>query len=184
MYKRQPPAYPNQAISVSIKYDPKPTYIALYDERTTANVINGFVETAPPYTDQPLATGNTFFSTDFSLLCYTRNSTDPFTSLTCLETGKSAWFKFEVEDEGQFYTALEKTGGSSGWHTDARDISVWRENAPGSPLTQYLDLTAQFVAADNHSWLRSCIEPVSYTHLDVYKRQLGIPHQVYTRLTR
>lgn len=157
-----PPANPNQAISVSIKYDPKPTYIALYDERTTANVINGFVETAPPYTDQPLATGNTFFSTDFSLLCYTRGSTDPFTSLTCLETGKSAWFKFEVEDEGQFYTALEKTGGSSGWHTDARDISVWRENAPGSPLTQYLDLTAQFVAADNHSWLRSCIEPGTY----------------------
>lgn len=54
------PAYPNQAISVSIKYDPKPTYIALYDERTTANVINGFEETGPPYTDQPLATGNTF----------------------------------------------------------------------------------------------------------------------------
>ena len=79
-----PPAYPNQAISVSIKYDPKPTYIALYDERTTANVINGFEETGPPYTDQPLATGNTFFSTDFSLLCYTRNSTDPvsYTHLT------------------------------------------------------------------------------------------------------
>lgn len=59
------PAYPNQAISVSIKYDPKPTYIALYDERTTANVINGFVETAPPYTDQPLATGNTFLARIF-----------------------------------------------------------------------------------------------------------------------
>ena len=181
-----PPAYPNQAISVSIKYDPRPTFIASYDERNTANVINGFVETAPPYSDQPLATGNSFFGPDFSLLCYTPNITDPLSALPCLETGKSAWFKFEVADEGQFYTALEKTGGSSGWHTDPRDISVWRENAPGSPLTQELELTAQFVAADNHSWLRSCIDPGIY-YLVVRHCGLSIdtiqPYRVIMKLT-
>lgn len=157
-----PPNLPNQAISITIKYDGKPTHIAVYDERTTANVINGLVETAPPYTDQPLTTGNTFVSTDFSLLCYTRNVTDPNSGFPCFETGKSAWFKFEVDGSGQLFAALEKTEGTPGWHANTRNMSVWKESAPGFPLTEDVQMTSQFVQADQHLWLTGCVDPGVY----------------------
>lgn len=157
-----PPNLPNQAISVSIRYDPKPTFDAAYDERIDANVVNGLIETAPPYTNQPLTIGSTYVSTDFSLLCYTSNFTDPVSALPCFQTNRSAWFKFDVDASGQLFTALEKRDGPPGWHTDASDISIWRENTPGGALTQELTLTAQFIAADQHSWLRTCIEPGTY----------------------
>ena len=180
------PNYPNQAISLSIKYDPRPTFIATYDERITANVVNGLVETMPPYTNQPLTLGNTFVSTDFSLLCYTRNVTDPLPSMICTESRKSAWFKFEVATEGQYYTALERRGGFNGWHADPSDISVWREDTPGSPLTAQVQLTSQFVAADQHSWLRGCIEPGIYyllvRHCDTSLDTIQ-PYRVVMKLT-
>jgi gliding motility-associated-like protein len=157
-----PPIMPNQAISISIKYDGKPTFIAAYDERTTANVVNGLVETMPPYTNIPLTNGSEFVSPDFSLLCYTPNITDPTPAQLCFETGKSAWFKFEVTGSGQLYTALEKREGTPGWHADASNVSLWKETSSGMPLTQEIPLTAQFVQADNHSWLRGCIDPGTY----------------------
>jgi hypothetical protein len=72
-----PPNLPNQVVSVSVKYDAKPTYGAPYDETSTANVINGLGEAGPIYTSVPLTQGSNFSSVDFSLLCYTRNVTDP-----------------------------------------------------------------------------------------------------------
>ena len=180
------PNFPNQAISLSIRYDPRPTFIATYDERTSANVVNGLIETVPPYTNQPLGLGNTFVSTDFSLLCYTRNVTDPQPTMLCTESRKSAWFKFEITTEGQYYTALERRGGLNGWHADASDISVWREDTPGSPLTEQVQLTSQFVAADQHSWLRGCIEPGIYyllvRHCDTSLDTIQ-PYRVVMKLT-
>jgi gliding motility-associated-like protein len=157
-----PPNLPNQTVSLSISYDAKPTYTADYDERTIANVINGLVETAPPYTSQPLAPGNTFVSTDFSLQCYTSNVTDPWTGLPCLQTAKSAWFKFEVSASGQIFTALEKLIAPGGWTFNAADISLWREASPNAPLTEQAELTPIFVDADQHAWLKSCVDPGTY----------------------
>ena len=40
-------------------------------------MINNLIETAPPYTSVPINPGDVFTGPDFSLLCYTRNVTDP-----------------------------------------------------------------------------------------------------------
>lgn len=151
------PHLPNQAISFSIKYNPKPTYAAPYDERTTANVVNGLIETTPPYTSVSLTRGSTFFGPDFSLLCYTRNVTDP---PACGETGKSAWFKFEVAESGHLFTSLEKIGLPNSWYASVQDMTVWRETNPNDPLTQQLPLN--FTNISGHQWLEGCIDPGTY----------------------
>ncbi|MBK7940052.1 MAG: gliding motility-associated C-terminal domain-containing protein [Lewinellaceae bacterium] len=154
------PNFPDQAISISIKYDGSPIYPADYDESTTANVLNGLGQTQPPYTTAPLTPGNTFTGPDFSLLCYTKNPADPTTGF-CGNGGESAWFKFEVTTTGQFYAALQKVGGASGWFTSQSDLTVWREATPGGPLTQ-LPLSYEYVFADQHEWLSGCIGPGVY----------------------
>lgn len=154
-----PPNIPNQTISLSVKYDPRPTFAAPYDERTSANVINGLVETTAPYTSVPLVSGNTFTSTDFSLLCYTRNTSDPSGCNPPL-TRKSAWFKFEVGTAGHFYAALEKIGVPNGWFANEKDMTVWKEDTPGGPLTNPLPLNV--TATTGHEWLNGCIDPGTY----------------------
>lgn len=151
------PNMPNQAISLSIKYFPKPTFVALYDEWPTANVVNGLGETVPPYTSVKLAPGNTFMSPDFSLLCYTKNVTDP---PGCNGTGKSAWFKFEIAESGHLFTALQEVGIPNGWYAGMQDMSVWRETNPGGPLVEQLPIN--YINNPGHEWLEGCIDPGTY----------------------
>jgi len=153
-----PPNLPNQAISVSIKYNAKPTYGAPYDEVPTANVINGLIETTPPYTPLSLSPGSTFVSPDFSLLCYTQNITDPVGCIPS-SSGKSAWFKFDVSAYGQLLLALEKIGVANGWVTSSNDISVWRDTGSGVPFTDQF-LLHQYTSG--HDWLSACIDPGTY----------------------
>lgn len=151
------PNLPNQAISLSIKYTPKPTFAAPYDERPTANVVNGLIETVPPYSNVPLSPGNLFVGPDFSLLCYTRNITDPS---NCTASGKSAWFKFEADASGHFYTSLEEIGIPNGWYASIQDMSVWKESDPDAPLTERVPLN--YANAFGHEWLEGCIDPGTY----------------------
>ena len=151
------PNFPNQAISISIKYDDVPTYPALYDERTTANVLNGLGQTQPPYTAVSLAPGNVFTGPEFSLQCYTKNATDPPGS--CSNGGESAWFKFEVLTTGQFYVALQKVG-VAGWFDNTLDMSVWQETTPGGALLQ-LPLSYVYIS-NEHEWMSGCIGPGTY----------------------
>lgn len=148
---------PNQAITLSIKYNPKPTYAAPYDEKSTANVVNGLIETSPPYTSVPLTRGSTFTGPDFSLLCYTKHVTDP---PGCGETGKSAWFKFEVAASGHLYTSLQEIGIPNGWYANVQDMSVWEETDPNGPVTKQLPFN--FTNFAGHEWLEGCIDPGTY----------------------
>jgi hypothetical protein len=149
---------PNQPISVSVKYDGRPTYGAPYDEASTANVINGLGETTGPYSVVPMTQGDHFTSVDFSLLCYTKNVTDP---PGCFMTysGKSAWFKFDVATHGQMLIALEKLGVANSWVTSDDDISVWKDNGTGPPFTESYPLNLYL---DGHEWLSGCFDPGSY----------------------
>jgi gliding motility-associated-like protein len=97
-------------------------------------------------------------STDFSLLCYTRNVSDPG---VCSGggSGKSAWFKFEVSEAAQILIALEKIGVPNGWLASAQDISVWREAVDGNPLTERLSMSLN---NSGHEWLQGCVDPGTY----------------------
>jgi gliding motility-associated-like protein len=152
------PNYPNQAIEVGIRYDGVPYFPALYDERPSANVINGLGEINPPYTTVPIMPGNTFSSADFSLVCYTRNATDP--SGCTGASGKSAWFRFDVGKAGQLNLALEKVG-QNDWYYNLTDVTVWKDPFPNTllidKLTMKIDLTS-----GPHPWQISCIEEGSY----------------------
>ncbi|HZV71875.1 MAG TPA: gliding motility-associated C-terminal domain-containing protein [Saprospiraceae bacterium] len=154
-----PPNLPNQAMSLSIKYNGKPTFAAPYDEVSTANVVNGLLETTPPYTSVPLIPGNAFIGVDFSLLCYTKNASDP-PGCSSLGTGKSAWFKFDVASPGQIYVALEKIGVPNGWLASTQNMTIWRDNGTGAPLTNELSLSHE--NALEHAYLKGCIDPGTY----------------------
>jgi len=171
------PNLPNQAISLSIKYAPQPTFAALYDERTTANVVNGLIETAPPYTPVPLSPGNTFVGPDFSLLCYTKNATDP-AGCSSSYSGESAWFKFEVAAAGQFYAALQAAGLPNSWLTSTSAFSVWWEPTPGGALVQ-LPLNDASVPGEPHRWQEGCISPGTYYLLVRYCTSQINPIQPY-----
>jgi len=153
-YGGNPTILPNQAMSLSIKYDPRPTFPAAYDERITANVINGLSETAPPYSTIKLAPGDTFTGVDFSLLCYTQNATDP-PGCDIMKTGKSAWFKFESSTTGHFYGALEELGIPNGWFANVEDLTLWKELSPGGPLEQ---VTMDSIFTNGHEWIDGCID--------------------------
>ncbi len=153
-YANIPPNLPNQAIALSLKYDPRPTFNVDYDERNTANVINGLLETTPPYTTVKLAPGNSFTGVDFSLLCYTKNITDP-PGCDALKTGKSAWFRFEASATGHFYGALQEIGVANGWFANVQDLSLWTETSPGGPLVQ---ITMDSVNTGGHEWIDGCID--------------------------
>ena len=114
------------------------------------------IETTPPYTSVSINPGNTFVGPDFSLLCYTRNVTDP---AGCNGTGKSAWFKFEVGGPGHFYTSLQEIGIPNGWYASTQDMSIWRETVPNGPLTQ---LPTNFANFSGHEWIEGCIDPGTY----------------------
>jgi hypothetical protein len=97
-------------------------------------------------------------STDFSLLCYTRNVSDPG---VCSGggSGKSAWFKFEVSEPAQVFVALEEIGVPNGWLATTQDISVWREAVDGNPLTERLSMS---LIDSGHDWLTGCVDPGTY----------------------
>ncbi|MEO5905707.1 MAG: PKD domain-containing protein, partial [Saprospiraceae bacterium] len=153
-----PIGYPNQTISVSVKYDPRPTFPSPYDERTTANVVNGLGETAPPYTTVQLTPGSSMTGPDFSLLCYTANATDP-PGCDWTKTRKSAWFKFEVATTGHFFGALEEIGVPGGWFANIMDLSIWKEPSPGSPLQL---ITMDSTNSSGHEWIDGCIDRGTY----------------------
>ncbi len=154
------PNFPNQAVSISIKYDGTPTTPALYDERETANVLNGLGQTQPPYDTVSLAPGNTFSGPAFSLLCYTKNPADPTSGFCGSNGAESAWFRFEVLSTGQFYAALQEIGVANGWFANQYDLTVWRESTPGGPLAQ-LPLSYEYVSGE-HEWISGCIGPGVY----------------------
>ena len=153
-YSVNPPNLPNQAISISLKYDPRPTFAEDYDERSTANTINGLMETAPPYTAIKLAPGDSFSSVDFSLLCYTKNVTDP-PGCDPTKSGKSAWFTFEAAATGHFYAALQELGTPNGWFANEQDLTLWKELSPGGALEQ---VTMDSVNVGGHEWVDGCID--------------------------
>ncbi|MEP6647349.1 MAG: gliding motility-associated C-terminal domain-containing protein [Saprospiraceae bacterium] len=157
-YSIIPPNLPNQVISVSVKYDPRPTFTADYDERLTANFVNGLMETVPPYTAVKLAPGNTFTGPDFSLLCYTKNVTDP-AGCDDTKTGKSAWFQFDASATGHFYAALQEINVPNGWFANVEDLSLWRETSPGGPLEQ---ITMDSINDAGHEWVDGCINRGTY----------------------
>ncbi|MBL7774617.1 MAG: PKD domain-containing protein, partial [Saprospiraceae bacterium] len=153
------PNFPNQVISVSIKYDGATTLPALYDETVTANAINGLGQMQPPYDTVPLTPGATFTGPDFSLLCYTENPTDP--AVYCgSNDAKSAWFRFEVATTGKFYAALAEIGVANGWFANTTAMTVWQETAPGGSLVQ-LPLAYEYVSGE-HEWVSGCIGPGVY----------------------
>ena len=180
-YGNNPPLLPNQAFSISLKYDPRPTFPEDYDERITANVINGLSETAPPYTAIKLAPGDTFTSTDFSLLCYTKNATDP-AGCDNTKSGKSAWFKFESTSTGHFYGALEEVGVPNGWFANEQDLSLWKETAPGGPLVQ---VTMDSIFTNGHEWIDGCIDRGVYYLLVRHCLRIDTiqPYRAVIRLT-
>ncbi|MGB3078598.1 MAG: gliding motility-associated C-terminal domain-containing protein, partial [Saprospiraceae bacterium] len=149
-----PPNLPNQAISLSLKYDPRPTFNVDYDERNTANVINGLLETTPPYTTVKLTPGDSFTGVDFSLLCYTKNVTDP-PGCDTMKTGKSAWFRFEASATGHFYGALQEIGIANGWFANVEDMTLYTETSPGGPLVQ---IAMDSINTGGHEWVDGCID--------------------------
>lgn len=157
-YSILPPNLPNQVMSLSLKYDPRPTFNVDYDERLTANVINGLLETTPPYTSVKIAPGDSLTGVDFSLLCYTKNVTDP-PGCDTMKTGKSAWFKFEASASGHFYGTLQEIGIPNGWFANVQDLTLWKEISPGGPLMQ---ITMDSVNTNGHPWIDGCIDPGVY----------------------
>lgn len=159
---QNPPVhYPNQAVSLSLRYDAQLFYPAYYDEITTANVINGLGQTEPPYVSVPMVPGDEFVGPAFSLLCYTSNNTDPAGVPPCTGESKSAWFSFEVAQAGQAYIALEELEPGGSWFINTSDLSLWQENTAGGALIRK-PLTIIPNSPQGHSWAGSCVEPGRY----------------------
>ncbi|MEO6131712.1 MAG: PKD domain-containing protein, partial [Saprospiraceae bacterium] len=179
-YSILPPNLPNQAISLSIKYNPRPTFAYSYDERITANVVNGLMEIIPPYTSVKLSPGNSFTGPDFSLLCYTKNVTDPV-GCDDTKTGKSAWFKFEASATGHLYASLQEVGILNGWFANVQDMSLWTESSPGGPL---VPITVDSVNNSGHEWIDCCVDRGIYYLLVRHCLRIDTiqPYQVVLKL--
>jgi PKD repeat protein len=55
--------------------------------------------------------------------------------------------------------ALEKIGSSTGWVASDDDMSVWRDNGSGPPVTEGFPLNQYF---SGHDWLGTCLDPGTY----------------------
>lgn len=146
--------FPNVTVSISIRFNTKSLPSPLYDERATANVINGQNQTQPPYTSTPLGLGQTFTGADLYLPCYTAALTDP----PGCSTERTAWYRFEVASAGTLDLALKQKDANI-WVANPSELTLWREDAQGQLSQTPLGVMA---LSGDHRWLSGCVEPGTY----------------------
>jgi len=145
----------NAIVSVSLSFQSANVPPPLYDERPSANVINGFKQATPPYTNRALMRGNTFEGAPVYLACYTAAPSDP----PGCNTRYTAWYRFEVGEAGVLDVALKSSYVANPWVANTSELTLWRENSD-STLTKVITGLSQ-VTGDS-AWVSGCVEPGNY----------------------
>ncbi len=145
----------NAIVSVSLSFQSANVPPPLYDERPSANVINGFKQATPPYTNRALRRGNTFEGAPVYLACYTAAPSDP----PGCNTRYTAWYRFEVGEAGVLDVALKSSYVANPWVANTSELTLWRENSDGT-LTKVITGLSQ-VTGDS-AWVSGCVEPGNY----------------------
>lgn len=155
----------NQAVALSIAYDPSPNYPIKYDHYSTANQIDGLGTEFPPYGDSLLAEG-THYGASFSLQCAARDEGDPFSSNSY---GRSVWYRFETATSG-----IARIAYQANFPPFERDVPIFRdgmqlyyETEPGDSTSLQevtLNYYSSFEASNptGHAWMEACFRPGTY----------------------
>jgi PKD repeat protein len=146
--------FPNIVVSVSLRFQPVTIPPPLYDERVTANVINGLNQSSPPYASVPISRGQAFSGADLYLPCYTATPTDP----PGCATQHTAWYRFEVAESGTLDVAL-KSKDNQRWVANTSEITLWQEKPDGA--LEHIPMGMLYLN-DDHPWVSGCVGPGKY----------------------